>query len=111
MLQRRSEGSLYDGPREERWAAGIPWEPRGPAEGPEVRRMGSRVSPSQHCQQSGPHHPLHLLLPAENILGASTVGPGNRWSASEQGAEAALHGPLTKVLGSGGKGPKTLGIV
>ena len=84
MLQRRSEGSLYDGPREERWAAGIPWEPRGPAEGPEVRRMGSRVSPSQHCQQSGPHHPLHLLLPAENILGASTVyarvpSPRSEW--------------------------------
>lgn len=71
--------------------------------------MGSHVSPTQHCQQSGPHHPLHLLLPAENILGASTVGPGNRWSASEQGAEDALPRATDRCAGQRREGAKDLG--
>lgn len=110
-LQRHSKGSLEDGPREARWAAGIPWEPGGPAKRPEVRQVWSRASPTQHCQQSGPHHPLVYFCLQRMFWEPLPWGQGIAGVLLSRVQRLPLGGPLTDVLGSGAKGPKTLGIV
>lgn len=66
--------------------------------------MGSHVFPTRHCQLAA-----LIMLPAENILGASTMGPGNlAQGASEQGAEAA---PPQATDRCAGQRRKELGIV
>lgn len=114
--QRQQEGSLENDTHEGGDGGHSPpvfWELQDPAQGTKARQVMLCAHPTPT-----PVTLLYLLLPAEpslqikkKVLRPTAAGLGIAGVMPSRQARLPLPEPLTDVLGSGGKGPKTLGMV